>query len=203
MFSTNIKNVLNATGAKLSNIKNIFDTNMIASVLYLQNKDSDTVINIDAIGTLNNKYIANSLHKEMKQSKETLLQKWYDNGCKAVTDTQDNKLHEWGDTQKFNLTSNAKLFFVGDGQLFSYLTSDGKEAEVHFYIRDKFEDPFDIGIDFSTPYKLHWDYKENFSRKDAESYIHKFIDTGCSELTLIGSVTTDINTTAISSITIA
>lgn len=134
-----------------------------------------------------NKMLVDALEDEMEESVHILLERWKNNGFETVDSSKRENRNEWGDTVSFDATNEKGLFFLGDGLLYSYLHSDGEEATVHFYIRDKFKDPTDIGevnrlitgrelpesvTDFSgTPYELNWDYAfpESFDRSDLES----------------------------------
>lgn len=147
-------------------------SDIMTTFMYYNGVDNNT-LNINLFPNINNNLI-NNLNDEMEKSIKILLEKWVSEDTPYVSASTVDERIEWGDTQEYNLTLEDELYFLGDGSLFSYLESDGNEAEINFYIRDRFENPLSIGVELGgTPYDLNWDYTypETFTFNEAINYV--------------------------------
>jgi len=106
------------------------------------------------------------LNKGEMELRVKLLEQCNDS-CEDATVHAEIDTSDYDD--KYNTTLSTTLFSIGKGQLFNAgycigyyncMSQQGRgECNINFYIRDRFEDPLDIGIEVGGHvYKIHGDW---------------------------------------------
>ncbi len=143
-------------------------------------------MDLDDMGLLSDFKKSNSIQNAMRsvfESYKKMLEKRLSAECKESKKcfvADDFEAHHFN--KKYNVTSaSTSLFSIGKGMLFNKGTCAGFAdctnkkwsggCELHFYIRDKFEDPWDVfniipgTFDTGNPYSIHgdWDASERWT----------------------------------------
>lgn len=166
------KGVASSVHKVTDSVSKSISTNGDATSIYLHNNDKGKVVKLTDIEGVSNALVHTELKAQIDQINQELLGKWLQADTPYVSDSNANKLGNWGSTKNYDLTWS-QLFFVGDGQLFGYLKSDGERAQIHYYVRDQYADPLDIKKEFlGTPYKISWDMDSQwYSIMDAKNTV--------------------------------